>query len=150
MTSPHSGLPAPAAPPAAARHRIGVSRVIGACSSRLVCCCSSLPSTSRTGPISRPTKSRTRGKRGLKCNWSIRVRTRPPVRRRGGRAGARAAHWPGHYPVTQLPGQDGNFAVAGHRVGKGAPFNDLGALEACDAVVVETKQEWVTYRVLPM
>lgn len=57
---------------------------------------------------------------------------------------------PGHYPVTQLPGQDGNFAVASHRVGKGAPFNDLGALEACDAVVVETKQEWVTYRVLPM
>lgn len=40
--------------------------------------------------------------------------------------------------------------MAGHRVGKGAPFNDLGALEACDAVVVETKQEWVTYRVLPM
>ena len=57
---------------------------------------------------------------------------------------------PGHYPDTQLPGQDGNFAAAGHRVGKGAPFNDLGALEACDAVVVETKPEWVTYRVLPM
>ena len=57
---------------------------------------------------------------------------------------------PGHYPDTQLPGQDGNFAAAGHRVGKGAPFNDLGALEACDAVVVETKREWVTYRVLPM
>ena len=57
---------------------------------------------------------------------------------------------PGHYPVTQLPGQDGTFAVAGPRVGKGAPFNDLGALEACDAVVVETKREWVTYRVLPM
>lgn len=57
---------------------------------------------------------------------------------------------PGHYPDTQLPGQDGNFAAAGHRVGKGAPFNDLGALEACDAVVMETKPEWVTYRVLPM
>ncbi|WP_435383873.1 class E sortase [Corynebacterium fournieri] len=57
---------------------------------------------------------------------------------------------PGHYPGTQLPGQDGNFAVAGHRVGKGAPFNDLGALKACDAVVVETQTEWVTYRVLPM
>lgn len=37
---------------------------------------------------------------------------------------------PGRYPDTQLPGQDGNFATAGHRVGKGAPFNDLGALEA--------------------
>lgn len=57
---------------------------------------------------------------------------------------------PGHYPGTQGPGEDGNFAIAGHRVGKGAPFNDLGALEACDAVVVETRDEWVTYRVLPM
>lgn len=57
---------------------------------------------------------------------------------------------PGHYPDTQYPGQDGNFAVAGHRVGKGAPFNDLGALKTCDAIVVETQQEWVTYRVLAM
>ena len=57
---------------------------------------------------------------------------------------------PGHYPGTQFPGQDGNFAVAGHRVGKGAPFNDLGALKTCDAIVVETQEEWVTYRVMPM
>lgn len=57
---------------------------------------------------------------------------------------------PGHYPGTQMPGQPGNFAVAGHRVGKGAPFNDLGALRACDAIVVETRQAWVTYRVMPM
>ena len=57
---------------------------------------------------------------------------------------------PGHYPGTQFPGQPGNFAVAGHRVGKGAPFNDLGALNACDAVVVETREAWVTYRVMPM
>lgn len=57
---------------------------------------------------------------------------------------------PGHYPDTQLPGEPGNFAVAGHRVGKGAPFNDLGALKVCDAIVVETRTEWVTYRVLPM
>ncbi|MCT1426398.1 MULTISPECIES: class E sortase [Corynebacterium] len=57
---------------------------------------------------------------------------------------------PGRYPDTQLPGEPGNFAVAGHRVGKGAPFNDLGALRACDAIVVETQTQWVTYRVLPM
>ena len=57
---------------------------------------------------------------------------------------------PGHYPGTQLPGQPGNFAVAGHRVGKGAPFNDLGALRTCDAIVVETQSQWVTYRVMPM
>ncbi|PAT11074.1 class E sortase [Corynebacterium hadale] len=57
---------------------------------------------------------------------------------------------PGRYPDTQMPGENGNFAVAGHRVGKGAPFNDLGGLKACDAIVVETQTQWVTYRVLPM
>jgi sortase A len=57
---------------------------------------------------------------------------------------------PGRYVNSQMPGQAGNFAVAGHRVGKGAPFNDLGNLEVCDAIVVETQSEWVTYRVLPI
>lgn len=57
---------------------------------------------------------------------------------------------PGRYVETQMPGEQGNFAVAGHRVGKGAPFNDLGALETCDAIVVETATEWITYRMLPM
>jgi sortase (surface protein transpeptidase) len=57
---------------------------------------------------------------------------------------------PGHYTDTQLPGQQGNFAVAGHRVSKGAPFNDLGLLASCDAIVVETQDDWFVYRVLPM
>jgi sortase (surface protein transpeptidase) len=57
---------------------------------------------------------------------------------------------PGHYSDTQLPGQPGNFAVAGHRVSKGSPFNDLGLLASCDAVVVETQDDWFVYRVLPM
>lgn len=57
---------------------------------------------------------------------------------------------PGHYPETQGAGQQGNFALAGHRVGKGAPFNDLGALSTCDAVVVETHTTWEIYRVLPI
>lgn len=57
---------------------------------------------------------------------------------------------PGHYPETQLPGQPGNFAVAGHRIGKGAPFNDLGQLQVCDAIVVETQTSWETYRILPV
>ena len=57
---------------------------------------------------------------------------------------------PGHYPDSQMPEEKGNFAVAGHRVGTGAPFNDLGKLKACDAIVVETQTEWFTYRVLPM
>ncbi|SHE64300.1 class E sortase [Streptoalloteichus hindustanus] len=57
---------------------------------------------------------------------------------------------PGHYKGTALPGQPGNFAVAGHRVGKGAPFNDLDQLESCDSLVVETSSSWYVYRVLPL
>jgi sortase (surface protein transpeptidase) len=57
---------------------------------------------------------------------------------------------PGHYVGTALPGNPGNFAVAGHRVGKGAPFNDLDILGSCDAILVETQTNWVVYRVLPM
>lgn len=57
---------------------------------------------------------------------------------------------PGRYVDTQMPGEEGNFAVAGHRVGKGAPFNDLDNLKACDAIVVETQTEWLTYRVMPI
>ncbi|RNE50042.1 class E sortase [Corynebacterium alimapuense] len=57
---------------------------------------------------------------------------------------------PGRYVDSQMPGEPGNFAVAGHRVGKGAPFNDLDNLEVCDAVVIETQTDWVTYRILPI
>lgn len=57
---------------------------------------------------------------------------------------------PGHYIGSQQPGEPGNFAVAGHRVGKGAPFNDLGLLHTCDAIVVETESNWDTYRVMPI
>ena len=57
---------------------------------------------------------------------------------------------PGHYMDTQDPGQQGNFSIAGHRVGRGAPFNDLGRLETCDSVVVQTAGSWLVYRVLPI
>lgn len=57
---------------------------------------------------------------------------------------------PGHYKDTAEPGQAGNFAIAGHRVGKGAPFNDLDLLESCNAIVVQTQTQWFVYRVLPM
>lgn len=57
---------------------------------------------------------------------------------------------PGHYKDTALPGEPGNVGVAGHRVGKGAPFNDLDLLQSCDAVVVETARSFFVYRVLPM
>lgn len=57
---------------------------------------------------------------------------------------------PGHYTETQDPGEPGNFAVAGHRVGRGAPFNDLDALRTCDALVYATADRWLVYRVLPV
>ena len=57
---------------------------------------------------------------------------------------------PGRYVSSQMPGEPGNFAVAGHRVGKGAPFNDLGNLKPCDAVVVETRTNWDIYRIMPI
>jgi len=57
---------------------------------------------------------------------------------------------PGHYTDTQDPGEPGNFAVAGHRVGRGSPFNDLDAVRGCDPVVYETAERWLVYRVLPV
>ncbi len=54
---------------------------------------------------------------------------------------------PGHYVDTALPGQVGNFAIAGHRVGKGEPFLNLDHLQPGDPVVVETKNDWYIYRV---
>jgi sortase A len=54
---------------------------------------------------------------------------------------------PAHYRDTQLPGQVGNFAMAGHRVGKGEPFLNLDQLRAGDAVIVETGSAWYVYRV---
>jgi sortase A len=54
---------------------------------------------------------------------------------------------PGHYPGTALPGRLGNFAVAGHRVGKGEPFLNLDQLRAGDAVIVRIESSWFVYRV---
>jgi sortase (surface protein transpeptidase) len=58
------------------------------------------------------------------------------------------AQGPGHYVGTAMPGQPGNVAIAGHRVGKGSPFLDLDRLRPGDAIVVETENNWFTYRVL--
>jgi sortase A len=52
----------------------------------------------------------------------------------------------GHYPGTQMPGQIGNFAVAGHRVTYGKPFNEIATIQPGDAIVVETSNTWYVYR----
>ncbi|MET8122757.1 class E sortase [Micromonospora sp. NPDC005189] len=52
---------------------------------------------------------------------------------------------PGHYPASALPGQVGNFSVAGHR--NRATFWRLDELSDGDAIVVESKTDWYVYRV---
>ncbi|TKJ23405.1 class E sortase [Blastococcus sp. CCUG 61487] len=58
------------------------------------------------------------------------------------------AQGPGHYAGTAMPGEQGNVALAGHRVGKGSPFLELDLLQAGDPIVVETVDSWFVYRVL--
>ena len=53
----------------------------------------------------------------------------------------------GHYDGAALPGEVGNFAVAGHRTTYGAPFGPIADLVVGDAVVVETATEFHVYRV---
>lgn len=65
-----------------------------------------------------------------------------------GTAQVQLARGPGHYIGTALPGQQGNFAVAGHRVGRGGPFLNLDRLLPADPIVVETADYWYVYRVL--
>ncbi|MFI6129838.1 class E sortase [Micromonospora sp. NPDC051141] len=52
---------------------------------------------------------------------------------------------PGHYPDSAMPGEVGNFSVAGHRIR--STFWRLDELSSGDAIVVETKGEWLVYRV---
>lgn len=58
------------------------------------------------------------------------------------------AKGPGHFPGTALPGDVGNFAVAGHRSTHGEPFANLDQLDVGDSVVVETVDGWLTYQVM--
>ncbi|MFK3668646.1 class E sortase [Leifsonia aquatica] len=51
----------------------------------------------------------------------------------------------GHYADTQMPGQIGNFAVAGHDSGWGNTFIDLSKLHIGDHIYVQTQEGWYTY-----
>ncbi|HEX3708036.1 MAG TPA: class E sortase [Mycobacteriales bacterium] len=54
---------------------------------------------------------------------------------------------PGHYPGTAMPGQVGNFAVAGHRTTYLHPFYSINRLRSGDPIVLETRTRWLTYTV---
>jgi LPXTG-site transpeptidase (sortase) family protein len=53
---------------------------------------------------------------------------------------------PGHYPDTAMPGQIGNFSVAGHRIKK--IFWRLDELRPGDVIGVETRTNWYVYQVI--
>lgn len=54
----------------------------------------------------------------------------------------------GHYLGTQMPGEEGNFAVAGHRAGNGGPMRMIDKFQDGDLVYVETATTRFTYRYL--
>lgn len=54
----------------------------------------------------------------------------------------------GHYEGTAMPGEIGNFAVAGHRTTYGAPLNRVAELVVGDPLVVRTEDHWYVYRVV--
>ena len=53
----------------------------------------------------------------------------------------------GHYPSKTPAGGIGNFAIAGHRAGHGNPLIDIDTLREGDAIVIETREGYVVYRV---
>lgn len=54
--------------------------------------------------------------------------------------------WIGVYDQSVMPGEVGNFSVAGHRTTWGAPLNRMDKLRLDDAIVIETPAGWYTYR----
>ena len=54
----------------------------------------------------------------------------------------------GHYSKTQMPGELGNFAIAGHRAGNGGPLREIDKFVPGDLVYVETANTWFTYKFL--
>lgn len=52
----------------------------------------------------------------------------------------------GAYEQATMPGQPGNFSLAGHRAGWGGPFYDIDKLRLGDPIVVETPEGWFTYK----
>lgn len=53
----------------------------------------------------------------------------------------------GHYLGTAMPGQVGNFSVAGHRRTYGSNFRRVDILKPGAPIIVETKNAWIIYKV---
>jgi sortase A len=52
----------------------------------------------------------------------------------------------GHYTGTAMPGGVGNFAIAAHDTGYGNAFIDVSKLQIGDAIYIQTKDGFYTYR----
>lgn len=53
----------------------------------------------------------------------------------------------GRYPSSQIPGEYGNFALAGHRQTNGAVLDNIDLLQSGDNIYVRTAEGYYTYRV---
>ncbi len=51
----------------------------------------------------------------------------------------------GHFPGAAMPGDAGNFSLAGHRTSNGQPFSGVDVLAPGDEVHVRTMDRWFTY-----
>ncbi|MFF3741469.1 class E sortase [Streptomyces sp. NPDC002566] len=76
-----------------------------------------------------------------------RLHLRVPVAEGTGKRGVLNKGYAGHYSGTQQPGQQGNFALAGHRNSHGEPFRYLNRLRRQDIVEVRTAAGTYTYAV---
>jgi len=54
----------------------------------------------------------------------------------------------GHYPNNALPGEKGNFALAGHRATYGEPLANIDQLKQNDEVIIQTSGNWYTYKLI--
>lgn len=53
----------------------------------------------------------------------------------------------GHYTGTVMPGEIGNFSMAGHRTTYGKPFNKIHTLKKGDYVIIETQESYFVYQI---
>jgi sortase A len=54
----------------------------------------------------------------------------------------------GYYPENALPGEKGNFALAGHRSTYGEPLANIDQLKQDDEVIIQTAENWYVYKLI--
>ena len=54
----------------------------------------------------------------------------------------------GHYPDNALPGEKGNFAMAGHRATYSEPLANIDQLRQDDEVIIQTAGNWYVYKLI--